>query len=540
MTDSSPDRRSSGPDLIVTGRIRTMDADRPEAEAIAVTGGRITAIGTTDTIRALATADTEVLTVTDGVVYPGFVEPHMHYWASAMQLDWVDCSTRDGATFDDVLARLREAQPAQGDWVLGRLYDPALVDGERELTRDVLDEVSPDRPIMVMNASLHFAYVNSAALAAAGITEDVEDPEGGTFGRDDSGRLNGSLGEVPAMMAMMRVVPPLSQERLLDNIVRINQHAAERGYTRTHDAGTGLAIGPQEVDLLLQLAPRLAGRVTFAVHDYAMDAAIANGLTPFTGDDMCRAIAWKIISDGSNQGRSGFQRENYQGRDFRGAPNYDHAALVDRIRTAHAHGWQVMVHANGDAAIDETIDAYEQALDGRSGMDHRDRIEHCSFAHAEHLDRMAALGLSPSFLIGHLYYWGDAFEERIVGAEKAQLLDPVAGARRRGLRVSTHSDYTVTDFEPLREVQTQVTRIRRGSGLPLNAAEAVDVHTALKAKTVDAAWQVHADDTTGTIEVGKFADLVVLDADPAEVDPSTIADITVQRTIVGGRTVYQA
>ncbi|UNK69483.1 amidohydrolase [Microbacterium sp. H1-D42] len=540
MTDSSPDRSSSGPELIVTGRIRTMEADRPAAEAIAVTGGRITALGTADVILALATADTQVLTVTDGVVYPGFVEPHMHYWASATQLDWVDCGTRDGATFDEVLDRLRRAEPAQGDWVLGQLYDPALVEGERELTRDVLDEISPDRPMMVMNASLHFAYVNSAALTAAGIPEDIEDPAGATFGRDGTGRLNGSLGELAAMAAVMQAVPPLSQQRLLDNIVRINQRAAERGYTHTHDAATGLAIGPQEADILLQLAPHLSGRITFAMHDFAMDAAIQNGLKPFAGDDMCRAIAWKIISDGSNQGRSGYQRENYLGRDFHGSPNYDHAALVDRIRTAHAHGWQVMVHANGDAAIDETIDAYEEALDGRSGLDHRDRIEHCSFAHPEQLDRMAALGLSPSFLIGHLYYWGDAFEERIVGAEKAQLLDPVAGARRRGMRVSTHSDYTVTDFEPLREVQTQVTRIRRGSGLPLNTAEAVDVHTALKAKTIDAAWQVHADDAEGSIAVGKFADLVVLDADPVEVDPATIADITVLRTIVGGRTVYRS
>ena len=527
-------------DLIIRGRIHTMTAGQPVVEAIAVTDGYITAMGNAHDIDGLRGPSTQVISDdTDGAIYPGLIEPHMHYWASAMFLDWVDCSTRSGATFEEILARLSQAAPS-GGWILGQSYDPALVDGERELTRDILDQAVPNHPCMVMNASMHFAYVNSAAIAAAGITETTPDPSGGTFGRDSAGRLNGAMGEIGAIERFLAVVPKVTAEQMADNLIRINTTAAETGYTRTHDAGTGMILGESEIGLIHSLASRFKGRVTYAVIDYAMDKAIAGGLTPFAGDDMVRALSWKFVTDGSNQGRSGFQRENYLGRDFRGIPNYTAEDLTARMTSAHQSGWQMMVHANGDAAIDLALAAFEKALDGQSASALRHRIEHCSFAHPEQLDQMARFGISPSFLIGHLYYWGEAFVQNIMGLEKSLLLDPVGGARRRGLRATTHSDYTVTDFEPFREIQTQVTRERRVGGQPLNASEAVSADWAIRAKTVDAAWQTHSDSVAGSIEPGKLADLAFLTQDPAGVDPSEIAQTAVRRTMVGGQTVFEA
>ncbi|MFD1815823.1 amidohydrolase [Rhodococcus gannanensis] len=533
------DRPGPAGELVVRGRVCTMNPAQPSAEAIAVADGRITAIGSYDEIRGYTGADATLLDVGDRVVYPGFIEPHMHYWSSALTFDWIDCATRGGVGFEEIAARLRQAEPVVGEWVLGQLFDPSLVEGERPLSRDVLDEIQPDRPCAVIDASQHFVYCNSRALELAGITEDTLDPEGGFLGRDENGRLNGALGEIPAMIRIIGALPTTSPERLVENLLRVNAYAASRGYTRTHDAATGVLRGPEEVEIFRRLAPRFDVRVSFAVHDYAMDAVLAAGTAAFEGDDMCRATSWKFVSDGSNQGRSGYQREPYLGRNARGEVNYDRATLAGRLRRAHELGWQVMVHANGDAAIDLALDAFEEALGGTSGLGRRHRIEHCSFAHPEQLDRMARLGISPSFLINHVYFWGQAFEDRIVGPEKARLLDPVGGARRRGMRVSVHSDYTVTDLDPLREIQVQVTRERFG-GTPLNPDEAVGVEDAVRAKTVDAAWQTHCDDVAGSIEVGKYADLVVLDADPCEVDPERIAEIEVLRTIVGGRTVYDA
>lgn len=526
-------------DKILVGRIRTLEPGQPFAEAVAVSDGRITAVGDLHDVEGLKGPGTEVLDLGDGVVYPGLVEPHMHYWASAMLLDWVDCGTRHGTTFDEVVDRLRNAPPTQGDWVLGKLYDPALVEGERALTRDVLDVAIPDRPAVVMNASMHWCYANTLALDAAGIDDTTPDPPGGHFERVD-GRLTGAAAEMGAMAMVLLSVPQAPREQLLDSVLRINALAATHGYTRTHDAGTGMVLGAAEVGLFHDLAPRFTGRVSYAVHDSVADAAISAGLVPFAGDDMCRAVSWKFIADGSNQGRSGFQRDDYLGLDVRGAPNYELDQLVDRMRRADGLGWQIMVHANGDAAIDQVLDAYEQVLDGRSGTTLRHRIEHCSFAHADQLDRMAALGLSPSFLMNHLYYWGDAFAERIVGRAKAELLDPVAGAHERGLRPTLHSDYTVTDFEPFREIQTAVTRATRVTGTVLDPSERVGVEDAVRAKTVAAAWQTHCDDVAGTVAPGRLADLVVLDADPMTVEPEAIAGTRVLRTVVGGRTVHEA
>lgn len=528
--------RIEGPaDTLITGRIHTLNPSQPVAEAIGVRDGRIIAVGSRSELEGVIGPATTLIDTSDGTIYPGLVEPHMHYWGSALTLDWVDCSTRDGADIDQIVARLKAAAPVIEDWVLGQLFDPSLLPGEPDLTRTILDAAVPDHPVMVMNASMHFLYVNSVALARAGITDDTPDPVGGSFGRSD-GRLTGVVSEMAAMGLLLAGLPQLSAEQMVANLVRINHSALAAGYTRTQDAATGGVLGTAEVSLFHQAD--FAGRVGYAILDPIADELIANGLKPFAGDDWCRATAWKFVADGSNQGRTGYQRDDYLGRDFRGRPNYDTQTLTKRMQRADSLGWPIMLHANGDAEIDQALAAYRVFLDQSSGLRLRHRIEHCSFTHPEQLDQMAELGISPSFLMNHVYFWGDVFIDSIVGPQKSALLDPFASARARGLRVSLHSDYTVTDFLPFREIQTAVTRRTRGSGQVINSAERVSASEALRAKTIDAAWQTHSEDVAGTIEVGKFADLVHLDADPLAVDPEAIAQTTVLQTFVGGTAVY--
>jgi len=535
-----PIRRSSavptGPaEILITGRIHTLNPAQPLAEAIGVRDGRIIAVGSRAELEGVISASTTLVDAGDGTIYPGLIEPHMHYWGSALTLDWVDCSTRDGAGIDDIVAKLTAAEPVIEDWVLGQLFDPSLLPGEPDLTRAILDAAVPDRSVLVMNASMHFLYVNTVALTRAGIDDDTPDPVGGFYGRHD-GHLTGVVGELAAMESLLAALPQPTTEYLVNNLVRINRNALAAGYTRTQDATTGGVLGAAEVGLFHQAD--FTGRVGYAILDTVADEILSNGLTPFAGDDLCRATAWKFVADGSNQGRTGYQRENYLGRDFRGSPNYDTASLTERMRRAHSLGWPIMVHANGDGEIDQALAAYRAVLDGSSGLQLRHRIEHCSFTHPEQLDQMAELGVSPSFLMNHIYFWGDAFVENIMGPDKTALLDPFASARARGLRVSMHSDYTVTDFLPFREIQTAVTRRTRGSGQVINAAERVSASEALRAKTIDAAWQTHSDDVAGTIEVGKFADLVHLDVDPLAVASDAIAQTSVLQTFVAGKEVY--
>ena len=202
-------------------------------------------------------------------------------------------------------------------------------------------------------------------------------------------------------------------------------------------------------------------------------------------------------------------------------------------------GWAVCVHANGDAAIDRVLDAFAKAK--AKGLDpaaKRCRIEHCSILHDEQIEKMHELGLSPSFLIGHVHYWGKAFVEDIFGAEKAAKLDRTGACEDLGIRWTVHSDDPVTEMNPLRCIENAVTRNMWRSDQLLSPEERVPVAAALRAMTIDAAWQCHSDHEVGSLEIGKFADFVVLAEDPLAIDPECLSQIEIQETWVGGRLVF--
>jgi predicted amidohydrolase YtcJ len=533
-------------DLLVVGAIVTMDPTQPEAEAMAVHGGRIRALGTRQELDGLRGPGTELLDLGDRVAMPGMVEPHMHLWTSVLFDTAVDCSPFNNRSLDDVVARLRGAATglAPGEWLIGQLFDPSLFPGQPDLTCEILDRVAPDHPVAVMNASMHFLYVNSKAFELVGIDDQTPDPPGGVFQRRD-GHLTGVVGEMAAESRIIDAIPKLSHDDLVAGLRRIMERAAAVGITKVHEAATGGVFGTVELDLLhhLQSDRPLPVRITAALLDQVRAKWEQAGIEPGAGDDMVRAISRKMISDGSNQGYSGFLREPYLGTDGRGAANLTEEELVEAIGDAHRHGWQAMVHANGDAAIDRVVAAYgavlgEERGNGGPSTDLRHRIEHCSLARPEHLEAMAALGVSPSFLMNHLYYWGRVFRDDIFGPERALLLDPVASAVRHGLRPSFHSDYSVSPLGALRHVQTAVTRKLYDGGEVLNPAECVDVDTALRGVTIDAAWQTHTDTQLGSLTVGKYADLAILSDDPRRVDPDEIAGITVSETRLAGVTAW--
>ena len=532
-------------DMIVYGKIATGAASGPTADAMAIKGGNIIGIGSASDVEGLKDPTTQIVDGGDGFIVPGFVEPHMHLWSTVLADSWLNCSAIENPTFDDVVAKLKAeaANTAAGDWVQGQLFDPSLYPGEPELTRAILDQVSTEHPVGVLNASMHYLYVNSKALELAGVTEETPDPPGGFFGKTD-GKLNGIVGESGAILKFMAVIPQRSQAQLAAGLIDIMNKAASVGVTSMREGLTGAVMGPGEFSLLTQLnaANRLPVRISTAQHAMLGNEAWASaGVTPGAGDDMVRAVAWKVLSDGSNQGRSGYMRDAYVGQpDNRGHANMDIEKCIELIKEGHNAGWQVMTHANGDAAIDMVVSAYEQALgDTADAGDHRHRIEHCSLATSEHFERMARIGVQPSFLMNHVYYWGRVFRDYIIGAERANELDSVASALAAGLRPSLHSDYSVSPMQPLLSARTAVERKLRDGGDVLNEAERVSPEAALRAVTSDAAWQVHGDDR-GTLEVGKKADYALLSANPWEADPSTWADITVHETRIDGTVAWSA
>jgi tetratricopeptide (TPR) repeat protein len=245
--------------------------------------------------------------------------------------------------------------------------------------------------------------------------------------------------------------------------------AAAVGCTALHDCGIGLFAGPPDLALLksvMQDKPPI--RYRGMLISTAMDGWEKMGIKPGQGDDWFRVDGIKAWSDGSNQAYTGYQRANYLGRDTRGSLNYTPEQLTEAIRRAHRAGWQVGVHANGDAGIDTTLAAFETVLRETPRSDRRHRIEHCSVLHPEQIAKMRGLGISPSFLIGHVRWWGKAFRDRILGTESARFYDPCASALKGGLRISLHSDWNVTPLEPLRYVGDAVTRIMNEGGDVLN------------------------------------------------------------------------
>jgi predicted amidohydrolase YtcJ len=519
------------------GTIITMDTATPRAEALAVQGGRIMAVGNMDDLVGLSGSNTRLVDLDGRTMTSGLFDPHMH--TSMVQLDaFVDAGIFANDTYDDVIARLRASvsETAPGEWVYGANYDPVLIKGARVPTLSELDGLAPDNPFFLLESNGHVAYTNSLGFQSLGITRDTPDPATARYVRDTNGELTGRLEEPAAYMPFIAAMPRLSPEAYATHIRAVFDKASTLGVTAMQDMSIGaLTGGSGDIDILNAVmagAPPI--RFRGALQSTQMDIWNNLGVSPNQGNDMLRFNKIKAWSDGSNQGFSGFQRENYLGKDTRGAMNYTQEELTAVVRDAHGAGWDVAIHANGDAAIDMTLDVYESVLKEMPRTDHRHTIQHASVLHPEHIQRMVALGVSPSFLIGHVRWWGKAFRDEILGPERAQFYDPVASAMAAGLPVSFHSDYNVTPLGPLRMVQDAVTRIMADGGEVFFADERVAPELALRGVTIDAAYQCAMDDICGSLEVGKYADLTILEEDPTLVNPMTIENIGVSETWLAG------
>ena len=253
-----------------------------------------------------------------------------------------------------------------------------------------------------------------------------------------------------------------------------------------------------------------------------------------------RVAGWKIVSDGSNQGFTGRQREPYYTRDTVGIFYVEPDALRESVLDRGRQGWPLSMHGNGDAAIDSILDAMEAAQE--EGVDVRAlrcRIEHCSILHDEQIKRMAALGMVPSFLINHVHYWGHVMRDQVFGPEKVQLLDRCQSVEQAGLNWVMHTDAPVSPLGTLHKIRVAAARdLWKEPGTILAPDERVSVEAAIRSVTRNAAWACHSEAEIGSLEPGKLADLVILDSDPRKVEPTAISDIPVSETWLNGTRVF--
>ena len=523
--------------LFTNGAFHTLDPDNPAAEALASWRGRIIGVGARADLEALTGPGTEAVDLDGATVLPGFIETHMHPIAAGVQMLAPQIGYPDCRTVADVVAVLRKAASSTpaGEPIQAWGYDDSLMAEDRHLTRHDLNATSTEHPIFIRHISGHLSYANDRMLELAGITDDVEDPVGGRFQREADGRPNGCMEET-ANFAVGGSLPFAPPEVMASGARAISDHCLSVGVTSMTDAAVMApemyaayqqGVDDRSIRVRTRLFPgwRFVGKLPFRT-----------GL----GDDRLSIGALKFISDGSIQGYTACLCKGYHDRpDVNGTEVIPSAELIRLVTDAHLRGWQVAVHANGDQAIDNTLAAFEAALEAEPRDDHRHRIEHCQTAREDQLERMARLGVMASVFANHIWYWGDRHRDRFLGPERGSRIDPLASFSDHGIVHALHCDMPVTPLNPLFTIWTAVNRITRDGKL-LGPEQRARVADAVAGYTSAAAILNMEEHDKGTLEVGKLADLVVLDADPFAVDPMAIADITVRATVVGGTTEFEA
>jgi hypothetical protein len=528
---------SSEPEMVlVNGNIWTVNDRQPTAQAVAIAYGRFLAVGTNAEVQALATARTKRIDLAGRTVVPGFIDAHTHPADSGRRhLREVDCDLRSIAGIQAAL-RARAAKTPAGQWVLGFKYDDTKTVEGRPLTRQDLDAAVPDHPVYVNHRGGHTSYVNSLAFKSAGVSEETPDPPGGHFDRDQAGRLAGLVREL-ATEPFTKVIPStFTRGDYQEGVKLISGMMARSGVTSVHDAQGS----PDDLRAYQDAyeAGELAVRVYCLIENRYLEQMNQAGVRTGLGNEWVRVGAVKLVCDGSISERTARLSAPYVGRpnDF-GILMLDEPTLYSHARKAHEAGWQIGVHANGDVAIDITLRVYERLQQELPRRDPRFRIEHCTVINDSLVQRIRAIGAIPNPFSTYVYYHGEKMKE--YGAERLNHMFAVRSFLNAGVRVTQTSDYPPGPFEPMMALQSSVTRTDV-KGNVWGPAQRITVKEALKVGTLHGAYASFEERVKGSIEPGKLADLVVLGRDPFREDPMSLIKIPVERTMVGGKWVFEA
>ena len=534
------------------GPILTVNAKNEEVQALAVQNGKIVAVGTKEAVTKEWQADnTKVIDLKGQTLMPGFVEPHTHLiLTSVFERLWLNLSNYDlpqssiEGTIQKLKAELKNVP--KGGWLAAFGVDPSRsTPFMAELTKQDLDKVSTEVPILVVNTSGHIAYANSKALEVAGITNKTPNPKGGgIYVKDAKGNLTGKCIEAPSFIPFLAYMPVPSQTQVVDAVLATMNSISSKGVTTVSEMSVGGNFGPEkEIALYRGIFANNASPIRVRGYLFSDNLPAGfNAVKPNEGDDRLRFIGIKYVSDGSLQGLTGALSEPYiypKGTKEKGALNYKDAEVYGLMKPLYDQGWQIAIHANGDRAIEQTLNNYEKLLSsGANSKDRRLRIEHFTVTKESQVKKAVKLGVVPGFTIGHVDYWGSAFNNQILGPERSSRIDPAGDVKRAGGRFTMHSDTPVSPVGPLNYISEEVTRLWQ---LPpqkvLGPDQAVSVDDAIRAVTIDPAYSMFADDIVGSLEVGKQADLVVLAKNPRTTPAGDIRNIKVMGTYIDGKQV---
>ncbi len=520
------------------GKILTLEQPL-YAEAVLVENGVITAVGTEQQLLALADDNTVTVRLGNEVMMPAFIDGHSHFSACANALFQVPLS--ETLSFDEIGQRIRqhikEQQVPAGNFVIAQGYDHNHLKEKAHPTKEFLDRIAPDHPLVLQHQSGHMGVMNSLALRSLGITPQTEPLEGGMIGKQN-GELTGYL-EENAFIYYLRQLPMPSMQQLLQAFEKTQKMYASYGITTVQEGMLVEQLAHLYQPLLEQK------RLWLDVVGYG-DIKAADALKQLLKDhlqdykDHFRLGGYKIFLDGSPQGRTAWMLHPYHNAadGYCGYPTMTDQEVEDAIRLALQDDTQLLAHCNGDAAAEQYISAAERVAEGTDRLKNiKPVIVHAQLTTPEQLERANRLGMMPSFFVAHIYHWGDVHILNF-GLQRAQEISAAGSAQRLGMPFSFHQDSPVIPPNMLETVWCAVCRTTK-EGVLLGKDQRLTALQALQAVTIHAAYQYSEQDKKGTIAVGKRADLVILSADPLEVQPEQIREIQVLETIKDGKTVYK-
>ncbi len=540
------------------GPVLTMNDQQPTAQAVTVRGGRIISVGTKTNLLKQKGPRTKLVDLKGKTLLPGFIDAHSHVSTVGLQaisanlLPPPDGPNSSIAALQDTLRDFRKESPNPRKFglLLGFGYDDSQLKEQRHPTRDDLDAVATDLPIVLMHQSGHLGALNSKALELAGYTAATKDPEGGVIRRrPGSDEPNGVLEEAAFFTALMKLMPRMSEDEAIGMMEAGQELYLRYGYTTIQDGRSS----PEQV-LLSQVA---ASRGRFKADIVSYPDITLKGTpdlmkAPWFQDTThapryrghFRIGGVKMTLDGSPQGKTAWLSKPYfkppEGLEptYAGYGVLEDAFVVDAYEQALRNRWQIITHANGDRAIDQMLDGIEKAEKAVPEVDVRPVLIHGQTLRRDQVLRLKKLGVFPSLFPMHTYYWGDWHRTSVLGPQRAENISPTGWVLEQGMRFTSHHDAPVAFPDSIRVLDATVNRTTR-SGYVLGPRQRVSPLVALKALTLWAAYQHFEEKTKGSIEVGKFADFVILSDNPLTMPRNKLITLKVLETIKEDETIYK-
>ncbi|MBC2768743.1 amidohydrolase [Pusillimonas minor] len=532
------------------GPILTINDAQPKVQAVAVKDGKILGLGSLDDVNALKGDTTKMIDLKGKTMLPGFVDAHGHAFMIGLQAVSANLlSPPDGEVTDikklqatlESWAQKNEGTVKSAGMILGFGYDDAQLAEQRHPTREDLDAVSKDIPVLVIHQSGHLGVLNSKALELAGISSNTKNPEGGVIRREEgSQQPNGVLEEAAFFGSLAKQFGKMTAEQAQGLFVAGTHLLAQYGYTTGQEGRATSGIVP------FMQASAAAGKIPIEVVTYVDVLQDRDFIAKNVSQDYVngfRVGGAKLTIDGSPQGFTAYRDRPYYKppqsyrADYRGYSAATPDQVFDAVDWAFKNNIQIITHANGEAASDMLLAAIKTARGKYDAADRRAVLIHGQFMRKDQIALLDELDVFPSLFPMHTFYWGDWHRDRTVGPEHADNISPTGWVRERGMMFSTHHDAPVAFPDSMRVLSATVTR-RSRSGDILGPQHRVDVMTALKAMTIWPAYQHFEEDKKGSLAPGKQADFVVLSEDPTAIDPEKLADIKVLQTIKKGQVIF--